>query len=216
MLKQEPLLLVTLKEFFPRDFSRKVAVNMVSCSELKDEDCEEDVQADVQEASAPSTDDKFLAVLEVLPEHMSWKQIFHLPKKMCEQVVIALHHAKLYADKVKLVKEPAPVQCATCNIMVSFTDENLLLGSKPHNRSLFVTGYIKGQKVKHILVYGGSVMQSPRKESRKGTRKGELGRTGDARAIRTGRHDRALQAVAILQSSLRDFEKGKRFDSSNQ
>jgi len=36
---------------------------MVSCSELEDGDSEEDVQEDVQEASAPSTDDKVLAVL---------------------------------------------------------------------------------------------------------------------------------------------------------
>jgi len=83
---------------------------------------------------------------------MSWKQIFHLPKEMREQVVIALRHAKLYADKVKPVKEPAklPVQCATCNTAVSFTDEHLLLGSKPH--------YIRGQKVKCILVDGGSAI----------------------------------------------------------
>jgi len=74
--------------------------------------------------------------------------------------VIALRHAKLYADKVKAVKEPAklPVQCATYNTAVSFTDEDLLLGSKPHNRPLFVTGYIRGQKVKRILVDGGSAI----------------------------------------------------------
>jgi len=44
-----------------------MAVNMVSCSEFEDEDGEEDVQANVQEAPAPSTDDKVLVVLEVLP-----------------------------------------------------------------------------------------------------------------------------------------------------
>jgi len=42
-LKQEPLLPLTLEEFFPRDFFRKVAVNMVLCSTLEDEDGEEDV-----------------------------------------------------------------------------------------------------------------------------------------------------------------------------
>jgi len=83
LLEQEPLLPVTLEEFFPRDFFRKVTVNMVLCSELEDEDSEEDVQ-DVQEASVLSVDNKVLAVLEVLPERMSWKQIFHLPKEMRE------------------------------------------------------------------------------------------------------------------------------------
>ena len=57
-------------------------VNIVSCSELDDEDGEEDVQTYVQEVSPSSIDDKVLAALKVLPERMSWKQIFHLPKEM--------------------------------------------------------------------------------------------------------------------------------------
>jgi len=77
---------------------------------------------------------------------MSWKQIFYLPEEICEQVMVALHHAKLYVDKVKAVKELAKLltQCVTYNTAVSFIDEDLLLGSKPHNRPLFVTGYIRG------------------------------------------------------------------------
>jgi len=148
LLEEEPLLPVTVEEFFLKDLFRQVAVNMVSCSELKDEDGEEDVQIDVQEAPSSSTYDKVLAVLEVLPERMSWKQIFHLPEEMHEQVVVALHHAKLYVDKVKAVKEPTklPTQCATCNMVMSFTDEDLLLGSKPNNRPLFVTSNIRGKK----------------------------------------------------------------------
>jgi len=58
LLEQEPLILVTLEEFLPRDFFRKVAVNMVSCSELEDENDEQDVQTDVQEASSLSTYNK--------------------------------------------------------------------------------------------------------------------------------------------------------------
>ena len=74
--------------------------------------------------------------------------------------MVALHHAKLYVDKVKGVKEPTklPAQCATCNTAVSFTNEDLLLRSKPHNRPLFVTSYIKGQKIKRIIVDGGSAI----------------------------------------------------------
>jgi len=49
-------------------------------------------------------------------------------------------------------------QCAPCNTTVKFTNGDLLLGSKPHNCSLFVAGYIQGQMVKQILVYGGSVV----------------------------------------------------------
>jgi len=79
---------------------------------------------------------------------------------MREQVTATMHQAKPYADEVKEAKEPAklPTQCVTCNTAVSFTDDNLLLGSKPHNRPLFVTGYVRGQKGKWILVDGGSAI----------------------------------------------------------
>jgi len=35
------------------------------------------------------------------------------------------------------------MQCASYNTAVTFTDDNLLLGSKPHNHPLFATDYIK-------------------------------------------------------------------------
>ena len=80
----------------------------------------------------------------------------YLPEEMRKQIVVALGHAKLHADKVKDIKEPVKLttQCTTCNTIVSFTDDDLLLGPKPHNCPLFVSGYIGGQKVKHILVDG--------------------------------------------------------------
>jgi len=54
---------------------------MVSCSEFEDEDDEQDIQEDVQEVFSPSIDDKVLAILDVLLERMSWKQIFYLSKR---------------------------------------------------------------------------------------------------------------------------------------
>jgi len=76
---------------------------------------------------------------------------------MRQHVVAALQHPKLYADKIKDkgASTEGPLQCASCNITVTFTDDDLLLGSKPYNRRLFVTGYIREQKVRRILVDGG-------------------------------------------------------------
>jgi len=45
-----------------------------------------------------------------------------------------------------------------CNTTINFSDDVLLLGSKLHNRPLFVTGYIKEQKANQILVDGGSAI----------------------------------------------------------
>jgi len=72
---------------------------------------------------------------------MGWWQIVHLRDEMREQIVVTVRHANLYADKVKdasLTRSPA--QCATYNTTITFTDDDLLLGSKPHNYPLFITG----------------------------------------------------------------------------
>jgi len=44
----------------------------------------------------------------------------------------------------------------------------------------------------------------------------ELGRTGDARATRTGRHGRALRAEWFCSSGLREFEIERDLDRANQ
>jgi hypothetical protein len=49
-------------------------------------------------------------------------------------------------------------QCANCHGKITFTDEDLLLGSKPHNRPLFVSGYIHEEKVSRILIDDGSAV----------------------------------------------------------
>ncbi|PIN26241.1 hypothetical protein CDL12_01008 [Handroanthus impetiginosus] len=45
-----------------------------------------------------------------------------------------------------------------CCTTISFTDEDLLLGSKPHNRPLFVSRFMQEQKVNCILIDGGSAV----------------------------------------------------------
>lgn len=74
---------------------------------------------------------------------MSHKQIFHEPEEMCEQIMIALHHENLYIDIVKDIRERAKLttQYTNSNTIVLFTDDDLLLGFKPHNHSIFVIGY---------------------------------------------------------------------------
>jgi len=69
LLEQEPLVPVTLKEFFPIGFFEKVTVNMTSCSELEEE---EDEGSDRQEKS-PRVAEKTLTILEALPTHIDWR-----------------------------------------------------------------------------------------------------------------------------------------------
>jgi len=57
-------------------------------------------------------------------------------------MIIALQHPYIYAEKVKGAVEVSktPVQCASCNTAITVTDDDLLLGSKPHNCPLIVVG----------------------------------------------------------------------------
>jgi len=75
-------------------------------------------------------------------------------------MVVTLQHPEIYTDGVKGVVKMLKtiVQCASYNTIVTFIDNDLLLGSKPHNRPLFVTGYVKEEKVDLILVDIGSTI----------------------------------------------------------
>jgi len=72
---------------------------------------------------------------------------------MRQCAAVTLHHPELYADNVKNVKGSSNdlAQYATCNAAITFTDDDLLLGSKPHSHPLFVTSYTREQKFKCIL-----------------------------------------------------------------
>ncbi|XP_074313671.1 uncharacterized protein LOC141648860 [Silene latifolia] len=103
-------------------------------------------------------ENEIVVALDALPTNMGWKQIFHLPKEKLQLIIQGLEKPELYAGKMKEKIEPLEQStgCVSCNAALSFSDEDLLLGSKPHNRPLYVSGYIRGQKVKRILIDGGS------------------------------------------------------------
>ena len=69
-----------------------------------------------------------------------------------------LHYLKVYADILKDVEKSLKglAWYVTCNTTITFTNDALMLGFKPHNCLLFVTSYIREQKLKRILVEGGS------------------------------------------------------------
>ena len=74
---------------------------------------------------------------------------------------------KVNLEEIKVTKEEgsetyaleeAVALCAHCRDKMTFADEDLLLGSKPHNRPLFVSGYTRGERVSHILIDDGSTV----------------------------------------------------------
>ncbi|XP_074298547.1 uncharacterized protein LOC141629445 [Silene latifolia] len=161
VLEQEPPSPVTLKEFFPQDFLNKVTVCTVSATEGGDDKkkIEEGGPDDVVLAQQlhSEKENEIVAALDALPTNMGWKQIFHLPKEKRQLIIQGLEKPELYAGKMKEKIEPLEQStgCVSCNAALSFSDEDLLLGSKPHNRPLYVQVH-PGQKVKRILIDGGS------------------------------------------------------------
>ena len=76
---------------------------------------------------------------------MDWRQILCFPDEMCQLVVAALQRPEDYTDKVKDVggSIEGPVHYVSCNTAITFTNYDLLFGSKLHNRPLSMTSYIR-------------------------------------------------------------------------
>ncbi|KAM1569432.1 hypothetical protein ACFX10_034553 [Malus domestica] len=98
---------------------------------------------------------------EGLPIHFSVEEALRLPKKIRKALAAVL--ASPDDHEVQESKNEGlklrPHECATCYAAedaIHFTDEDLLLGSKPHNRHLFVSGYVREHKINRMLVDCGS------------------------------------------------------------
>ncbi|KAL0291098.1 UNVERIFIED_CONTAM: hypothetical protein Sradi_7034200, partial [Sesamum radiatum] len=70
----------------------------------------------------------------------------------------ATHGDNITSNEDKLFEKEDSSDADDCMSTITFTDEDLLLGSKPYNRPLFVAGYVREQKVNRILIDGGSTV----------------------------------------------------------
>ncbi|KAL0292820.1 UNVERIFIED_CONTAM: hypothetical protein Sradi_6971000, partial [Sesamum radiatum] len=87
-------------------------------------------------------------VITIESEHVNYN------KDSCN----ATHGDNITSNEDTLFKKEDSSDTDDCMSTISFTDEDLLLGSKPHNRPLFVAGYVREQKVNRILIDGGSAV----------------------------------------------------------
>ncbi|KAL0349787.1 UNVERIFIED_CONTAM: hypothetical protein Sradi_4127900 [Sesamum radiatum] len=70
----------------------------------------------------------------------------------------AMHGDSITSNKDTLFGKEDSSDANDCMSTMTFTNEDLLLGSKPHNLPLFVAGYVREQKVNRILIDGGSAV----------------------------------------------------------
>ncbi|KAM2695541.1 hypothetical protein EV1_040025 [Malus domestica] len=97
---------------------------------------------------------------EGLPTHVSIKEMLRLPKGMRKALIAVLASPDNHEvqDSKNEGLKLRPHKCAMCCAIydvINLTDEDLLLGSRPHNRPLFVSGYIREHKVNRMLVADG-------------------------------------------------------------
>ncbi|KAM2938990.1 hypothetical protein FF1_038702 [Malus domestica] len=155
-MEQEPRIPVSLREYFPNDFFQQCTI--AACHMVEVETEEPPKGKDIT-----TEGEKTLTLEEGLPTHFSIEEALRLPKKM--RIALAAVLESPNEHEVQESKNEGlklrPHECATCCAIedaIHFTDEDLLLGSKPHNRPLFVSGYVKGHKVNRMLVDGGSAI----------------------------------------------------------
>ncbi|KAM1243698.1 hypothetical protein ACFX2G_035924 [Malus domestica] len=149
-MEQEPRIPVSLHEYFSNDFFQQCTIAACHMVEVEMEDI-------------TTEGEKTLMLEEGLPTHFSIEEALRLPKKMRRALVAVLespndHETQESKDEgLKLRPHECATSCATYDA-INFTDEDLLLGSKPHNYPLFVSGYVREHKVNRMLVDGGSAI----------------------------------------------------------
>ncbi|KAM1358731.1 hypothetical protein ACFX15_044968 [Malus domestica] len=155
-MEQEPRIPISLHEYFPNDFFQQCTIAACHMVEVEIEELSKGKDITTE-------GEKTLTLEEGLPTHFSIEEALRLPKKMRLALATVLESPndhEVQESKNEGLKL-RPHECATCCAIedaIHFTDEDLLLGSKPHNHPLFVSGYVREHKVNRMLVDGGSAI----------------------------------------------------------
>ena len=120
---------------------------MVSCNETsKEEGLSEDEESILGVESRKTKEEEgTVTSLQHLPSLFSSHKMLQLPNEMQNALIQVLQNPTLYATKMKGAKvlDDESHNYAKCCAVITFTDEDIQLESKPHNRHLFVTKYIR-------------------------------------------------------------------------
>ncbi|KAM1789817.1 hypothetical protein ACFX12_033939 [Malus domestica] len=155
-MEQEPRIPVSLHKYFPNDFFQQCTT--VTCHMV-----EVEMEEPSKGKAITTEEEKTITLEEGLPTHFSIEEALRLPNKMRRALAVVLVSPDNHEVQESMNEglKLQPHECATCcaaEDAIHFTDEDLLLGSKPHNRHLFVSGYVREHKVNRMLVDGGSAI----------------------------------------------------------
>ncbi|KAM2225467.1 hypothetical protein ACFXTI_019218 [Malus domestica] len=155
-MEQEPRIPIFLHEYFLKDFFQQCTIAACHMVEVEMEEPSKGKAITIEgEISLTSK--------EGLLMHFSIEEALRLPKKMRRALAAILespndHKAQESKDEDLKLQPYEYADCCAAQDAIYFTDKDLLLGSKPYNRHLFVSGYVREHKVNHMLVDGGSAI----------------------------------------------------------
>ncbi|CAL9011783.1 unnamed protein product [Prunus brigantina] len=128
-----------LGEYFPKVFfvrGQMEKVHMTTCYQVDDEDA-------LEGKSETHEEQKVSVQIEDSLSHFNIEEAMQLPEAIRVALVKALMDLNFHPNKIRRterlehVSQDHAICCVTC-VSITFTDEDILLGSKPHNRPLFV------------------------------------------------------------------------------
>ncbi|CAL8134869.1 unnamed protein product [Prunus armeniaca] len=116
-------------------------VHMTTCYQVDDEDA-------LEGKSKTHEEQKVSVQTEDSPSYFNIEEAMQLLEAIHVALVNALTDLNIHPNKIRVIERLEPVSqdhaiCYVTCTSITFTDEDLLLGSKPHNRPLFVLGYIR-------------------------------------------------------------------------
>ncbi|KAA0042128.1 ty3-gypsy retrotransposon protein [Cucumis melo var. makuwa] len=129
---------IILKDFFPKNFSMEI----VSCHTTSTTE-EDAFPLNAMKETHRSED--------LLP--LGINDLLTLSREVKDTIIEILK-----IDDVSTTVTSPTKACDFCCMSISFSDEDLLLGSKLHNRPLYVSGYVREQKLNQILIDNGSAV----------------------------------------------------------
>ncbi|KAA0046823.1 ty3-gypsy retrotransposon protein [Cucumis melo var. makuwa] len=129
---------IILKDFFPKNFPMEI----VSCHTTSTTEEYAFPLNAMKETPRPE---------DLLP--LGINDLLTLSREVKDTIIEILKN-----DDVSTTVTSPMKACDSCCMSISFSDEDLLLGSKLHNRPLYISGYIGEQKLNQILIDNGSVV----------------------------------------------------------
>jgi len=115
----------------------------------------------IQRKSIPVRNEGFST--QSLRKPVTLNEYMPIEMRRIENVPVACYHVDEEKTHTKPVMkenhdDPSNLSHSVCTTEISFNNEDLLLGSKLYNRSLFIKGYVDEKMMNRILVNDGSAV----------------------------------------------------------